>query len=113
MAQRSQVILISDLTGDEATDGGRTVRWSYDGVDYEIDLTAKEVQGFDKAIAMYRDHSRRVGGRKSSRASRNGGGKADRELLQAVRQWWRDQGNEIADRGRIPRHVLDAYHESH
>jgi len=63
MATRTQVILISDLSGDEMQDGGESINFSYRGVDYSIDLTDKEAKGFDKAIAMYLEHAQRKGGR--------------------------------------------------
>ena len=52
MAQRVRTILISDLSGDEVEAGGESVAFSYQGVDYTIDLTANDAAGFDTAIAM-------------------------------------------------------------
>jgi hypothetical protein len=39
--------------------------------------------------------------------------KRDPQQLQAIREWWRGQGNTIGDRGRIPASVEDAYNEAH
>ena len=57
MAQRVRTILVSDLSGDEVESGGQSISFGYKGVDYTIDLTAKEAAGFDKAIAMYIERS--------------------------------------------------------
>ena len=51
MASRTQVILISDLSGEEVGAGGETVNFSYRDVGYSIDLSAKEARAFDKAQA--------------------------------------------------------------
>jgi hypothetical protein len=54
MAQKKQIVLISDLTGDEIRSGkGQSIEFAYRGVDYRIDLSDKEAAGFDRAIAMY------------------------------------------------------------
>ena len=62
MAQRTQVILISDLSGNEINDGGESISFSYRGADYTIDLSEKEAKGFDKAMAMYIEHSQKQRG---------------------------------------------------
>ena len=59
MASRTQVILISDLSGEEVGAGGETVNFSYRDVGYSIDLSAKEARAFDKAMAMYIEHAQR------------------------------------------------------
>lgn len=111
MAQRIQTLIVSDLSGDDLGEAGQTVRFGYQGVDYEIDLSAKEVAGFDKAIAMYVEHARRVGGRRQSGTSKsNGSGKSE---LDAIRKWARDAGHQVSDRGRISQKVKDAYSASH
>ena len=70
MAQRVRTILISDLSGDEVEAGDESISFSYRGVDYTIDLTAKEAKGFDKAIAMYVEHARKGGRSRSARSRR-------------------------------------------
>jgi hypothetical protein len=39
--------------------------------------------------------------------------KRDPQQLQAIRDWWRGQGNTIGDRGRIPASVEEAYNSAH
>ena len=111
MAKKVQTILVSDLSGDEVTDSGESITFSYRGVDYSIDLTKQEAQGFDKAIAMYLEHATKVGGRRPSRrSSTKVSAKAD---LQSVREWARANGHKVSDRGRIPQKVQDAYNSAH
>ena len=54
MAQRTIIELVSDLSGEElGEDEGRTVNFSYDGVDYTIDLTEAEATEFDHVMEHY------------------------------------------------------------
>ena len=38
------------------------------------------------------------------------GTRADREQTAAIRQWARNNGHQIGDKGRIPTHIVEAYH---
>ncbi len=111
MAQRTQVILISDLSGDELKDGGQSISFSYRGADYTIDLSDKEAKGFDKAIAMYIEHSQkqRGGQRRIGNMRRHNEGGSDREHLRAAREWLRTNGYQVSDRGRIKAELMDLY----
>ncbi len=121
MAQRVQTVLISDLSGDEVEDGLESVSFAYQGVDYVIDLTAKEAAGFDRAIAMYVEHARKAPRRSaggtgtgpagSARTAGSGAGHAAR--LGAVKAWATEQGLDYPQRGRLPKSLLDAYDAVH
>lgn len=102
-------VVFSDLSGDEA-ENGETVAFSYRGVDYTIDLTKQEAAGFDKAVGMYIEHATKLGGRRKTTVT---GQTNSKEELANIRSWWREQGNEISDRGRIPAHIVEAYHAAH
>lgn len=110
MAQRTQVITVSDISNVEVVDGERVV-FSYRGVDYAIDLTAQEAKEFDQAIALYTGNAQRVGGRKQ----RAGGSAAttDKEQLAKIREWAADNGFKVAERGRIRGEILEAYENAH
>ena len=58
MAQKVTVILEDDLTGGPAK---QTVRFAFDGTDYEIDLNAKNAAAFGKQLAPYLEHARKAG----------------------------------------------------
>jgi len=111
MAKKIQTILVSDLSGDEVTLGGETIEFSYRGVDYSIDLTDKEAQGFDKAVAKYLENATKMSGRRSTK--RTGTKPSSKADLQAIREWARANGHEVSDRGRIPQMVQDAYNAAH
>ncbi len=106
MAQKTQVVLVDDLTGDVLTDGkGQTVSFSLDATSYEIDLTKKHADEFRRALQRYINAGRKVGRAKPAgrRASR---GRLDRS---AIRAWARQSGHTVSERGRIPSAVVDAF----
>lgn len=107
MAQRVQTLFVSDLSGDDLGQDGQTVKFSYRGTDYEIDLSQKEAAGFDKSIAMYLEHARKVGG---SRRSGQGPSRAAKGELEKIRSWARENGHQVSDRGRVSKKVQDAYY---
>jgi hypothetical protein len=126
MAQRVHTVLISDLSGDQVEDGLESVSFGYQGVDYVIDLTAKEAAGFDKAIAMYVEHARKAPRRTSGSGSKSSGsgssgssgssrtsGHAHAERIGNVKKWAADQGLDYPQRGRLPKSLLDAYDAAH
>ncbi|MFC6712832.1 histone-like nucleoid-structuring protein Lsr2 [Branchiibius cervicis] len=112
MAQRTQIITISDISRVEVVDG-ESIPFSFRGVDYVIDLTAQEAKEFDEAIALYTGHGQRVGGRKRTGSAASSSTGADREQLAKIREWAKDNGYQVAERGRIKAEILDAYEAAH
>jgi hypothetical protein len=104
MAQKVQVLLVDDINGTEAAE---TVTFSLDGASYEIDLTGPNAQKLRDDLSPWVGHARRSGGRKSSRRTTTGG--ARRGDLGAVREWARNNGHKVSDRGRISADILAAY----
>jgi len=104
MAQRIQTLFIDDLDGGEAAG---TVRFGLDGTQYEIDLSAAHSQELREALEQYISHARRAGGiaRRAARGSR-GNSAVD---TAKVREWAKEQGIEIKDRGRVPANVVEKY----
>jgi hypothetical protein len=105
MAQHVQYLLVDDIDGGDAVE---TVSFSLDGVSYEIDLTAANAQRLRDDLATWVGHARRSGGRKSTRrATANAGPR--RGDLSPVREWARNNGHPVSDRGRISAEVQAAY----
>ena len=112
MAQKVQIILEDDLDGGEADE---TVSFALDGTSYEIDLNADNADKLRGVLAPYVGHARKVTG---SRGGRRTGGGASRSTgsgpsPKEVREWARENGHEVPDRGRIPQEVRDAYDAAH
>ena len=112
MAQRVRTILVSDLSGDEVESGGESISFSYKGVDYTIDLTAKEAAGFDKAIAMYVQHAQKAGRRRAARSS-SWSSPRQGERVSTMKKWADEQGIDYPRRGRLPKSLVEAYDAAH
>jgi hypothetical protein len=111
MAQRVQTVLVSDLSGDEVEAGRESVTFSYKGVDYVIDLTAKEADEFDRVMAVYVTRAR-----KAPRSNRRPSGDATRsnaQRTQRMRRWAAEQGLDYPRRGRLPKSLVEAYDAAH
>lgn len=105
MAKRTITMLVDDIDGSEAAE---TVSFSLDGVSYEIDISASNAAKLRDDFAVWTAHATRVGGRK--RTTSAAGGKED---LEAIRRWARENGFQVADRGRISAKVKEAYANAH
>ena len=102
MAQKVTVSLEDDLTGGPAE---QTVRFAFDGTDYEIDLNVKNAAAFGKQLAPYLEHARKAG-----RAQPRRPGRTNRQHSGDIRAWAKEQGLAVSERGRIPASVLEQYH---
>jgi len=108
VARVTQVSLVDDIDGSVASS---TVGFSLDGKTYELDLSDKNAGKLRDALAPFVASARRSDGRRRS----SGGPKmtlksaTDRERTAAIREWAREHGHKVADRGRIPGNVLEAY----
>lgn len=104
MAQKIQTLFIDDLDGGEAEG---TVRFGLDGTEYEIDLNAKHTEELRATLGKYVAHARKVGGtaRRAPRGRRTAGAIDTHK----VREWAKEQGIDIKERGRVPADVVAKY----
>jgi hypothetical protein len=109
MAQKVTVSLVDDLSGAQADE---TVSFGLDGKSYEIDLSSKNADKLREALADYVAAARKPGGGRRAAASAARRPAVDREQNQAIREWARNKGMKVNDRGRIPSEVVDAYHQA-
>lgn len=105
MAQKVQVLFVDDVDGSEADE---TVSFALDGVLYEIDVSLTHAQALREAVAPWLGHARRTGGR-SSRTAAKGRPVVQKVDLTALREWARENGFEVSDRGRISGEVHAAW----
>lgn len=94
-----------------------TIRFSFNGASYTIDLGKKNRAAFEKALKPYIDVAQKTSGRRAAAASSSRRGRGGRRRsssvdLAAVRTWARENGIEVSDRGRIAQSVIDSYNES-
>lgn len=102
MARSTQVLLIDDIDGDEATE---TITFTFEGVAYEIDLNAKNAEKFRSSMEVWTTNGRRVGGRSNRGTKRN-------SEIPKIRQWAKENGYEVSERGRVSQEIQDAYRAS-
>ncbi|WP_182525563.1 histone-like nucleoid-structuring protein Lsr2 [Nocardioides dongkuii] len=112
MAQKIHIVLEDDLDGSEAIE---TVSFGLDGTSYEIDLNEQHATALRDALAGYIGHARKVGsaprrGRKSSASS---SAATDGPSAREIRDWARQNGHDVPDRGRVSAEVREAYDAAH
>lgn len=114
MAQKTIVELTDDLDGSTAVE---TLTFGLDGVDYEIDLSEDNARRLRDFLTEHTEAGRKRKHAKgtsvaSAKRTRVGAG-GDKTQNQAIREWARSQGREVADRGRIPSDLVDEYQLAH
>jgi len=98
MMKKVQEMLIDDLDGSPAV---ATVKFTYKGKTYEIDLNEKNIDKFDSCITPFIDKAR-VYGRK----------RTEQQEQPDIRSWAKNKGLKIGSRGRIPATVLREYYKA-
>jgi Lsr2 len=110
-----KTVYVDDVDGSVSEDVS-PVEFSYQGVQYTIDLGARNARKLREALTPFIDHARRPGdsaqSKRSSGPSSSSRG-SDRQRLQAIREWARQNGHDVSDRGRLSRGVIDAYDQAH
>jgi hypothetical protein len=124
VAQKTIVTLIDDLTGEEAEDI-TTVEFALEGVTYEIDLADDNVAKLRDNLSRYVAAARKISGRRPgtrgadrSAGRANGNGKVagsgyNRDTLKAIREWAKQNGHNVSDRGRLPLTIVQAWEAKH
>lgn len=112
MAKQIITLLTDDLDGGEAD---RTVEFGLDGVNYTIDLSEKNAGKLRKALDPFLTAATRVGRSNAAapvarRPAAAGTARSSRDQNQAIREWANKNGHPVSERGRIPSHVVEAYH---
>jgi hypothetical protein len=107
MAQRVQVLLVCDMHDGEKP-AEETVTFSLDGPAYEIDLCQQHADALRDALGPFVGAARRSGrGRNRRRASPGRGRPGE------IREWARQQGITVSERGRIPAELAAKYDAAH
>jgi hypothetical protein len=109
VAQKKHVVLIDDIDGSSASE---TVRFAVDGTEYEVDLNETHAEALRESFAEWIGHARRMSGRKRGAGRRPGASSTVSPLAPdtaKIREWARQNGYTVSDRGRIPSNVREAY----
>lgn len=105
--RKYQVILVDDIDGSEAA---KTVQFAYSGKEYEIELSEENIARLEEALEPFISNGRRVTSKRGGGRGRRGG--APSRSAQ-IREWAREQGIPVPDRGRIPNDVMKQFEEAH
>ncbi len=105
MAQKVLVTLVDDVDGTKAEE---TVRFGLDGAQYEIDLSEGNAAKLRDAVRPFIAKARRAQSKQAPKQARPTG-KSNPDTA-AIRQWARENGHQVSDRGRIHQSVKDAYY---
>ncbi len=121
MAQKVLVQFVDDLDGSVGEDVS-TVMFALDGVSYEIDLREVNAAKLRDSLQDFVNSARRTGGRikrgvTPAQAVQSTPARPtetrSKEQTKAIREWARKNGHDLADRGRIPANVIEAFEASH
>lgn len=107
MVKKVSVVITDDLDGSA---GAETITFALDKERYEIDLGPANRTRFADALAPFISASRRVGRGPGRSTGRTAAQRADRA---AVREWARDAGLAVSERGRISSAVIRQYEAAH
>lgn len=103
MATHTVTTMTDDLDGGLAH---RTVRFGYQGLLYEIDLSESNAAAFDAALGPFLENARVIRGRPLAPRPPAQDPGPDPRL---VRAWARANGVAVPQRGRVPGSVVAAY----
>ena len=109
MAKTTVTHITDDLDGSS---NAETYRFTWQGTDYEIDLSAKNFKALDKVLQPYIKAATKVSKRASGRRS-SAKASSSRRDFSAVRSWARSKGIDVSERGRVPRTVIEQYDAAH
>lgn len=119
MARETIQRIIDDYDGTELDPSDVIVEnFTINGVDYQLDLGGKSAAKFDKDMQKWIDKATKIGGRakrstnKQAPAS-NGAAPTDKSQLAAIRDWARQNGYEVSDRGRIAQAIVAEFEAAH
>jgi Lsr2 len=111
MVQKTVVTMVCDLPHDDEVVGNETVSFSVDGTGYEIDVCSAHAKELHDIFGSYIAHARRASAvARPRRKARSGPG---RERSSEIRQWARERGEKVSERGRIPASIIQEYEASH
>ena len=113
MVKKVTVTLVDDMDDVPADE---TISIGLDGTWYEIDLSESNAADLREHMDKWIHHARRVTSRGNSEpgtattAGRSRPrGAADRARSAAIREWAKEQGFEISERGRISSEIVRAW----
>lgn len=114
MARRDITQYYDDLDNTPLEDNEvNIIRFSVDGNHYVIDLSEDNAAAFRAALEPWIAVAQTAPAPAAPQrnASRQSASSAKRS--RAIREWARQEGHDVSDRGKIPTRITDLYNEAH
>ena len=123
MARTMTTIYTCDMAhdGEPVSKDVEELTFALDGTSYGIDLCPDHAAEMRDAFAPFVGSAQKTGrgsaggggprraARSSSGSGRASSGGSDREEVQKIREWAREHGHKVSERGRLSSSVLEAY----
>lgn len=117
MATVTRTYLVDDLDGSE--EDVENVLLALDGTNYEIDLSSANADKLRTKLARFVDAATPVKGKSAPVAKKAVKTRtaapvpANRDQVQAIREWAKSAGYEVSSRGRISKAIQEAFDAAH
>lgn len=114
MAKEIITRLRDDITGELIEEGhGETIQFGFGGRNYSIDLNDDNANEFRKFMSKYADKAtEEVAHLPRERRASSSSSSSNKEELQKIRAWAREEGLQVSDRGRVSAEIQAAYHKA-
>ncbi|MEJ5920265.1 MULTISPECIES: histone-like nucleoid-structuring protein Lsr2 [unclassified Corynebacterium] len=113
MARKEVIQYIDDIDGTQlSADNLRVVRFSVNNQNYVMDLSVENAEKFTETMKPYIDAASIDEDANVARNRRTTAGAASRrarERNHMIRKWARENGYQVADRGALPKNIIDAF----
>lgn len=106
MAQKILVELLDDIDGSDAVD---TFEFTHNGVTYAADFNQAHMDEYTQVFEYLTSIARVVKGKKRAPYGSKKGTTPVVGKTQEMREWLRNAGHDVKDRGRVPAHLQNLY----
>lgn len=89
------------------------IRFGYEGTEYILDLSDENAREFREIMEPYVRAARKVSSVRGGGRRGEGATIGSRGNSREIREWAVAQGMKVANRGKIPIEILNAYEEAH
>lgn len=113
MARKNITRYYDDLDGTPLDDDQVVeVRFGYKGRNYVLDVSAHNASAIDEVLSAYAAKATVESAEQASKRRTEAQSSA-RARNRVIRQWAKDNGFEVADRGALPKDIIELYEASH
>jgi hypothetical protein len=110
MARKTSLVIVCDFPHDKMLEGFESMTFALNGSAHEIDLCDAHGKEFSEKIGQYAQYGRRM--RVSARPPKIRR-TSNHDRTAEIREWARQLGLDIKDKGRLRASVIAAYEAEH